>query len=277
MCERQLDLFSASGIPPQSRAEPRVGPPELVPADLDDAALIAAIPPRGRRRCARLGGGSGAAAAGGRGCRPGAALPALRRVRPRARGARAGRSASGSCADRRPGGDASRGPTDHQEHRAGAHEENRRRHRRTAQVGSARRDRAGTPAPCRSRCARRCLSLHRCMAGGHLGPPRSDRRQRQQREDCGLLRARAPGPARGAARARRPAARRAVPEIIEAVPRIADEDCVIVLGRIVRTRPALADVARDALETIDHPRARQVLAALTAERDQPGRGGAAHP
>ena len=55
-------------------------------------------------------------------------------------------------------------------------------------------------------------------------------------------------------------------EIIEAVPRIADEDCVIVLGRIVRTQPALADAARDALEMIDHPRARQVVAALTAER-----------
>ena len=61
-------------------------------------------------------------------------------------------------------------------------------------------------------------------------------------------------------------------EIIDAVPGIADEDCVIVLGRIVRTRPALADAARAALELIDHPRARQVVAALTAERDQPDVG-----
>ena len=45
MRERQLDLFSASGIPPQSHAGPNDGPLVLVPADLDDAALIAAIPP----------------------------------------------------------------------------------------------------------------------------------------------------------------------------------------------------------------------------------------
>jgi hypothetical protein len=59
-------------------------------------------------------------------------------------------------------------------------------------------------------------------------------------------------------------------QIIEAVARIADEDCAIVLGRIVRTQPALAEAARDALEIIDHPRARQVVAALEAERDQTG-------
>jgi HEAT repeat protein len=57
------------------------------------------------------------------------------------------------------------------------------------------------------------------------------------------------------------------PEVIEAVPGIADEDCVILLGRIARTRPALADAAREALEMIDHPRARQVTAAMTAGRD----------
>jgi len=51
-------------------------------------------------------------------------------------------------------------------------------------------------------------------------------------------------------------------EVIDAVCEIADEDCIIVLGRIVRTRPALADAAREALATIDHPRARQVVAAL---------------
>ena len=47
MCERQLDLFSASGIPLESHAEPNDAPPQPIPADLDDAALIAAIPPAG--------------------------------------------------------------------------------------------------------------------------------------------------------------------------------------------------------------------------------------
>jgi hypothetical protein len=57
-------------------------------------------------------------------------------------------------------------------------------------------------------------------------------------------------------------------DVIEAVPRIADEDCIILLGRIARTQPTLADAALEALETIDHPRARQLVAAVSAERAQ---------
>ncbi len=56
-------------------------------------------------------------------------------------------------------------------------------------------------------------------------------------------------------------------EVIEAIPAIADEDCIILLGRLVRTRPTLAAAARDALEMIDHPRARQVIAGAV-ERDE---------
>ena len=50
--------------------------------------------------------------------------------------------------------------------------------------------------------------------------------------------------------------------VVEAVITVADEDAIILLGRIARTRPALADAAREALEAIDHPRARQVLDAM---------------
>ena len=53
-------------------------------------------------------------------------------------------------------------------------------------------------------------------------------------------------------------------EIIDAIPAIADEDCVILLGRLIHTQPTLSDAAREALEMIDHPRARQILAAATA-------------
>jgi hypothetical protein len=56
-------------------------------------------------------------------------------------------------------------------------------------------------------------------------------------------------------------------EVIDAIPAIADEDCVILLGRIVRTQPALAGAALDALETVDHPRARQIVATIIAGRD----------
>jgi HEAT repeat protein len=49
------------------------------------------------------------------------------------------------------------------------------------------------------------------------------------------------------------------PDVIEAVALIADEDCVILLARIARRMPALADAVRDALEAADHPRAAQLL------------------
>lgn len=55
-------------------------------------------------------------------------------------------------------------------------------------------------------------------------------------------------------------------EVIEAVMPIADEDCVVLMARIVRTKPDLADAALDALEAIDHPRAAQVLEALRERR-----------
>jgi hypothetical protein len=50
------------------------------------------------------------------------------------------------------------------------------------------------------------------------------------------------------------------PEVIDAVTLVADEDCVVLLARIARTRPDLASAAIDVLHQIDHPRAPQVLA-----------------
>jgi hypothetical protein len=58
-------------------------------------------------------------------------------------------------------------------------------------------------------------------------------------------------------------------EVIDATHVVADEDCVILLGRIARERPALAAAAREALEAIDHPRARQILAGLARRREGP--------
>lgn len=55
-------------------------------------------------------------------------------------------------------------------------------------------------------------------------------------------------------------------EVIEAVTAIADEDCAVLLARLVRTMPDLADAALEALEMIDHPRAAQLLAALPERR-----------
>ncbi len=52
------------------------------------------------------------------------------------------------------------------------------------------------------------------------------------------------------------------PPVIEAVTRVADEACMVELGRIVRAMPDLADAARGALEAIDHPRAARLLERL---------------
>ena len=57
------------------------------------------------------------------------------------------------------------------------------------------------------------------------------------------------------------------PEIIEAVAPIADDDCIVLLARIVRTVPDLAELALEALEAIDHPRAAQLLQRLAGHRD----------
>jgi hypothetical protein len=55
-------------------------------------------------------------------------------------------------------------------------------------------------------------------------------------------------------------------EVIAAVVPVADEDCIVLLGRIVRVSPSLADAALDALDSIDHPRAGVVAAAARAAR-----------
>jgi HEAT repeat protein len=51
-------------------------------------------------------------------------------------------------------------------------------------------------------------------------------------------------------------------EAIDAVSSIADEECMVALGRIARTEPALSDAALNALDDIDHPRADAIAAAV---------------
>jgi HEAT repeat protein len=53
-------------------------------------------------------------------------------------------------------------------------------------------------------------------------------------------------------------------ELIDALSAIADEECVILLGRVGRTRPDLSQAARDALDCIDHPRASRIAAEIGA-------------
>ena len=51
-------------------------------------------------------------------------------------------------------------------------------------------------------------------------------------------------------------------ELIDAVAAVADEECIILLGRIGRTMPALSAAALDALNSIDHPRASRIAAEI---------------
>lgn len=62
-------------------------------------------------------------------------------------------------------------------------------------------------------------------------------------------------------------------DVIESVAAIADEECMVLLGRLARTAPALADAAIDALETIDHPRASVIAAAVRSPPPSPASPG----
>jgi HEAT repeat protein len=51
-------------------------------------------------------------------------------------------------------------------------------------------------------------------------------------------------------------------ELIDAIVPIADEECVILLGRVARARPDLSESVLDALDAIDDPRAEKIAAQL---------------
>jgi hypothetical protein len=53
-------------------------------------------------------------------------------------------------------------------------------------------------------------------------------------------------------------------QLIDAVAPVADEECIILLGRIARTMPDLSQAALDALDSIDHPRASRIAAEIGA-------------
>jgi len=59
-------------------------------------------------------------------------------------------------------------------------------------------------------------------------------------------------------------------ELVDAAASVADEECVVLLGRIARQYPTLRDAALAALESIDTPRASAILAALTNQSTPPG-------
>jgi hypothetical protein len=55
-------------------------------------------------------------------------------------------------------------------------------------------------------------------------------------------------------------------ELVDAIAPIADDECVILLGRVARAEPHLSEAALDALVSIGHPRAEKIAAALRGNR-----------
>ena len=51
-------------------------------------------------------------------------------------------------------------------------------------------------------------------------------------------------------------------DVIDALSFIADEECIVLLGRIARSTPALSEAALNTLESIDHHRASAIAAAI---------------
>jgi len=51
-------------------------------------------------------------------------------------------------------------------------------------------------------------------------------------------------------------------EVIDAMAPQADEECVILLGRVARAVPGLSGAVLNALDAIDHPRAEKIADAI---------------
>jgi HEAT repeat protein len=60
------------------------------------------------------------------------------------------------------------------------------------------------------------------------------------------------------------------PAVIQAVALVADDACIVLLGRIARTIPDLAQDALEALRDMDNDRAAAIVAAIEREAARPG-------
>ncbi len=265
MRESQLDLFAASGLSPEADCRPDLRQPELAPAALDDEALIEAIPWAGLAVAPAL-----AAEAGRRGLRD--AVPVLEQLCRRFAGfglerlvpeqvaalqalALIGGHEAAQAVARLVAGAVVQGPT-----------------RKVALRVAARLEAAlpaGTvlgllqdPDPEVRADACRCAGSWPVVVPVVLDLTRDGEPEVSTAAWCAL--------GRMGRREARPALTRLLRDapsaaVIEGVAAVADEDGVILLGRIARSQSPLARAALDALQTIEHPRARQIVAAVSPE------------
>ena len=262
MVGRQLDLFSGRGLPGANDSPARVEPARLVPSDLDDAALVAMLPEARLADCRAL-----CEEAGRR--RLAAAVPALEALCRRFKGFGLERAVSEQIAalrgfeairTREAGVAVSRIIADSVVQGPALYDAVSAAHIlacRLAPVVSLRLLRHNDPRVRAAAC--RCTrpdaevipllvdlldDLHGTVAVAAA---------------CALGRA-------GRIEARPMLSRllREEPtaEVIDAVSPVADEDCVVQLGRIARTNIELSAAAIDALDAIDNPRAHAMTETL---------------
>jgi len=267
MTARQLDLFSASGSAPDCQEQGTPRPPRLVVAELDDDALIQAIP------AGSLADGPALAREAGR-RRLAAAVPVLERLCLRFSGfgvdqaipeqaaalealAMIGGGAAANVVARMITKRVVQGPTFPVAIASAA----RLQSRLPAEVVAALLQHADPSVRADAcRCARAWPALIPILIE-LLDDGDADVRTSAA---CALGRLGRPEAQAALARLLRVAP---TPEVIDAITPIADEESIILLARIARTRPHLAEVALVALDAIDHPRARQITAGIIANRD----------
>jgi HEAT repeats len=65
-------------------------------------------------------------------------------------------------------------------------------------------------------------------------------------------------------------------DVIDAVSSVADEECIVLLGRIARSTPALSEAALNTLDSIDHHRASAIATAIRGRASAIREASAAH-
>lgn len=264
MPERQLDLFAASGVereappPPTSTTPAPPPPPALLAADLDDKALMAALPTARLREAPAL-----AAEVGRRQLR--AAVPALealcRRFTGFGREHAVPEQSAALDALAAIGGNAAAHATAALIVERVVEGPNRAVAVAVAARLGARLPTAtllelmADPAPGVRAAACACVGQQLALAARllELGLDEAGEVRAEAALALGRMGRREALPLLTRLLREEPSVR-----VIDAVSAVADEDCVILLARIARTRPDLTEPATDALSMIDHPRARQL-------------------
>jgi hypothetical protein len=262
MPDRQLDLFAGSPVPATHHVTPPGGPPPLAPTELNDAALVAAIPASGVTDGRAL-----AVEAGRR--RLGIAVPVLEDYCRRFAGfgtqralpeqiaaldalAAIGGSDAARAVERIIGRGWVQGPTLANAVAA------------AVRLGSQLPAGIVVPLLRHADPAIRADACRLARSGPDVAATLIDllgdlHPQIATGAACALGRM-------GRAEALKPLKQVLLQEptapVIEAVAPIADEECIVMLGRIAKAAPDLGGVVADALEAIEHPRAVRVLQRL---------------